>query len=177
MPVEYPVVDYNNVDFVQVIHEGQLSIMSMYKVDGFNKIIYANLVQSSLKSFDSIIWSLICLSFFVFAALFFIRKRTHSLKKQGYSPLFEAFSHMISEETTDFSDRSGRLISTLVTLGFFFILEFYFILMSTDLVVVNKPQVINNYRDVMDEKNATVFFYAFMYDLNEFVSAEKEVLL
>ena len=173
LPVEYPVVDYNKVDPVQVFHEGQLSILTLYKVDEVNKIIYADLLQSSLKSFDNVIWSLIFLSFFVFATLFFIRKRMHSLKKQGYSPLFETFSHMIGQETTDFSDRSGRLISMVMTFGFFFILAFYLNLMSTDLVVVIKPKVINNYKDVMDEKNATVFFYAFTYDLNEFVNAEK----
>ena len=173
LPVEYPVVDYDKVDPVQVIHEGQLSILTNYKVDEFNKIIYADLFQNSLKSFDNVIWSLICLSFFVFAALFCIRKITHSLKKRGYSPLFETFSHIIGQETTDFSDRSGRLISMLLTSGFFFILAFYLNLMSTDLVVVTKPKVINNYRDVMNIKNVTVSFYAFTYDLNEFVNAEK----
>ena len=173
VPVEYPVVDYNKVDPVQVIHEGQLSILTFYKVDEVNKIIYADLLQSSLKSFDNVIWSLIFLSFFVFAALFFTRKRMHSKKKRGYSSLFETFSHMIGQETTDFSDRSGRLISMLVTFGFFFILAFYLNLMSTDLVVVTKPKVNNNYRDVMNIENATVLFFAFTYDLNEFVNAEK----
>ena len=172
-PVEYPVVDYNKADPVQVFHEGKLSILTNYKVDEVNKIIYADLLQSSLKSFDTIIWSLICLSFFVVAVLFFIRKRTRSMKIRGYSPLFETFSHMIGQETTDFSDRSGRLISMVMTFGFFFILAFYLNLMSTDLVVVTKPKVVNTYKDVMNIKNATVSFYAFTYDLNEFVNAEK----
>ena len=173
LPVEYPVVDYKKVDPVQVIHEGQLSILTNYKVDEVNKIIYADFLQSSLKSFDDIIWSIICMSFFVFAALFFIRKRMHSKKKQGYSPLFETFSHMIGQETTNFSDRSGRLISMLVTFGFFIIVEYYLNLMSTDLVVVTKPKVINTYRDVMNGENITVSFFASTYDLNEFVNAEK----
>ena len=33
MPVEYPVLDYNRIDPIQVMYEGPLKIMSMYMVD------------------------------------------------------------------------------------------------------------------------------------------------
>ena len=173
LPVEYPVVDYNKVDPVQVLHEGQLSILTNYKVDEVNKIIYADLLQSSLKSFDRIIWSIIFLSILAFSVLLLMRKLVHSIKNQGYSPLFETFSHMIRQETTDFSDRSGRLISMIMTFGFFFLLAFYLNLMSTDLVVVTKPKVVNTYRDVMNIENVTVSFYSMTYDISEFENAEK----
>lgn len=65
IPVEYPVYNYTRVNPVQLMHEGPLDIISSYKVDKYS-LVYADLFQSSLKSFDKNIW---CLLFFVFAGL------------------------------------------------------------------------------------------------------------
>ena len=69
MPVEYPIKDYDKVDPVQVIYEGPLNIVSLYKVDDKESIEYADLLVNSLKSFDMTIWSVIILTFFVFTGL------------------------------------------------------------------------------------------------------------
>ena len=170
-PVEYPIKDYNKVNPVQVIYEGPLSILSVYKVDDKEPIEYADLLVNSLKSFDMAIWSVFIFTFFVFAGLLVpwkLLKRT-----KGYSCPFETFCHMIGQESTNFEDRSGRLISFTMTVGCFFILEFYSNLMSTDLVVVNKPHVMNNYRDIIDAEDMTVAFFALTYDAIEFEETEK----
>ena len=170
-PVEYPIKDYSKVDPVQVIYEGPLNILSLYKVDDKVSIEYADFLVNSLKSFDMTIWSVTILTFFVFACLLVLWK---SLKRtKSYSCLFETFCHMIGQESTNFEDRSGRLISFTMTVGFFFILEFYFNLMSTELVVVNKPHVMNNYRDIIDAEDMTVAFSSLTYDAIEFVEARK----
>ena len=171
MPVEYPIKDYNKVNPVQVIYEGPLSISSLYKVDDKESIEYADILINSLKSFDMLIWFAIILTFFVFASLLVL---CNSLKRiKGYSCLFETFCHMIGQESTNFEDRSGRLISFTITVAFFFILEFYLNLMSTELVVVNKPHVMSNYRDIIDAENMTLAFFSLTYDAIEFVEARK----
>ena len=93
-----------------------------------------------------------------------------AMKESSYNPLFETFVHMIGQDCTNFVDRSGNLISFIMTIGFFFILVFYLNLMSTELVVVNKPHVISNYRDVMNGDIA-VGFSSMAYDATEFEQA------
>ena len=151
-PVEYPIYDYSKVNPVQVIHEGPLSIVSTYKVEKEHSIVYADLLQSSLRSFDNLVWFVVLVCFSVFTGLLFLRKWVNNLKestvyisrlprlfkkylkpkksKTGYSTLFETFTHMMGQESTSFDDRSGNVISVLMTVGFFLILVFYLNLMS-----------------------------------------------
>ena len=175
MPIEFPIHDFTKVDPVQVVFEGPLSIMSTYKVEEKESIEYADFFGSSLKSFDFNIWSVVVLTFLVFSGLLFTRKRFTAASKEvtKYSPFYETYSQLVRQDYNNYSDRSGRLISILMTISFFLILLYYFNLMSTDLVVVTKPSVIKNYRDIMKQKNITPAFLAAMQDQNEFVHAEK----
>ena len=177
MPVEYPVLDFSKVDPVQVIYEGPLSIISSYNISSTDEgiIIYADFLESSLDSFDILIWSLVFLSFFVFVGLLSLRRYLDPSKRNSYSPMFETFRNMIGQDRTDFEDKSGRVISFLMKLGFFLLIAYYWNLMSTDLVVVVKPQVINNYRDIMN-KNLSVGFLAVMDDLKEFEKSKEKTI-
>ena len=170
-PVEYPISDFDKIDPVQVYYEGPLVMLSVYKVDGKESIVFADLLLSSLNSFDMFVWSVVVLSFFVFAALLFLRKFLQ--KTAEYSPVFETFTHLIGQDSTDYSDRSGRVISFIMTISFFLILVYYLNLMSTELVVVTKPKTINNYRDIINAKEMTVMFSAISYDTREFVEAQE----
>ena len=192
-PVEYPIYDYSKVNPVQVLYEKPLNIISNYRVEDKVSIVYADLLQSSLNSFDIIVWLLVIMTFFVFAVLLKFRKRLRkfkevseykpvlqgyrmakkpAMKESSYTPLFETFVHMIGQDCTDFVDRSGNLISFIMTISFFLILVFYLNLISAELVVVNKPRVISNYRDVMNGDMA-VAFVAMRYDATEFEKAQE----
>ena len=193
MPVEYTILDYDRVNPVQVLFEGPLSIMSTYKVADKFSIIYADLLRSSMKAFDVTVWLLILVSFFVFSGLLFIRKCVNNVKEamaykpvlticrkeqkakrySRYLPLFETFAHFIRQKSTEFDDRSGNFISIVMTIGFFFILVVYQNVMSTELVVITKPHVINTYKDIMDDESITVGFFAMNYDVKEFEAAEE----
>ena len=172
MPVDYPVQDYSKVDPIQVVHEGPLDILSTYKVNHGTRLDYADFLTSSVKSFDTNIWSLTVVSFFVFSVLLLIRHLIREEESHGYPVVFEVFSHMIGQESTDFTNRSGRVISAIMTIGFFFLCAFYFSLMSTDLFVITKPHPIGNYRDIMRE-NCTVGFLAALNDVSHFEKADK----
>ena len=189
MPVEYPIYDYSKVNPVQVLHEGKLDIISTYTVEEKLAIVYADLLQSSLKSFDIKLWLLVILTFFVFSGLLLLRqvcikmnkdtedkltlrRAINLMKETSYAPIFETFTHMIGQDCTEFADRPGNVISLTMTVGFFLILVFYLNSMSTDLVVVTKPHVINNYRDVMNVENGSIGFFVALHNANEFEKAQ-----
>ena len=178
VPVGYPIKDFDRVNPVQVFFETPLSILSTYKVEeksSFNRI---DLFKNSLKSFDFTVWSAVVSVLFIFVGLLVLRRLLNSLKgdvKQGNdledSPVFETFSHLIGQVSSNFLDRPGKVMSLIMTAGFF--LMFYLNLMSTDLVVETQPAVIQNYRDIMNNKdNYTVGFLAGMPDVKEFEDAE-----
>ena len=173
MPIEYPIQDYNKINPVQVLYEGPLDIISMYKVEDKYSIIFADLLLSSFKSFSIDVWIALLVTCLVFSTLLLLQELLRSDKRKAYSALFETFAHMMQQDSTDYEDRSGRLISVNMTIGFFFILAFYLNLMSTELVVLTKPHVINNYRDVIKKENMTVGFFATLSDSYEFETAKQ----
>ena len=173
--VEYPILDFSKVDPVQVLYEGPLTIISTYKVPEVNTTVYVDILENSLKSFDLSIWSVVILAFFVFSCLLVLRKRLDKRKEDSSSSLFETFSHMIGQESSHFEDRSGRVISMVITFFVFFvIIQYYLNLMSTDLIDVDIPPVLSDYRDIMKAKNLTVIFSTLTDDTNEFERAEKD---
>ena len=173
MPIEYPVLDYDKVDPIQVVDEGPLSIISTYNVSANYSTVYADILKSSFNSFDTNVWTIVVLAFFVFVGLLFVRKSLNPEKKNDLSPTFETFSHMLSQESSDFDDESGKAISFTMTISFYLIMLYYLGLMSTDLVVVAKPHVINNYTDIMNKKTMQIGFFAVMSHQSEFETAEE----
>lgn len=176
----FPVEDFDKVNSVQSFFEGPLNIISTYKVDKNYSVVYADIVTTSLKSFDVEVWSLVVLVFLTFVVLLILRHCLNSSKEDKKerhdledSPIFETFSHFIGQEPSNFLDKRGALISLTMTLGCFFIIEFYLNIMCTDLVVETKPSVIKNYRDILDKENYTVSFMAAFSDSKEFENANE----
>ena len=174
----YHVQDFDKVNPVQVMTEGPLKILSTYKVDEY-EIVYTDILSTSVCSFDATVWAAFVVAFLGFVVLLVLRKRANSCKRDkkqgndlGDSPIFETFSHMISQDSSDFTDNFGKVISLTMTIGFFFIVVYYLNMMSTDLVVERKPPVIQNYRDIIDKKDLTVSFYDGLPDVKEFEDAE-----
>ena len=69
---------------------------------------------------------------------------------------------------------SWRNFSIIMTLSFFLLTTVYFSLMSTDLVSVTKPTVINSYQDIMNRPNITPIFATALSDTQEFEDAYKD---
>ena len=95
--------------------------------------------------------------FSVFCFLLWIRKKVDPRRKyEPRSVVFETLCHLAGCETTDFNNKSGRLISFTMTIGFFFVFAYYLNLMSTEMVVQEKPETLNSYQDMMNRENMTV---------------------
>ena len=106
LPIGYPIKDFDRVNPVQVFFERPLSILSSHKVVDKYSIIYADILKTSLRSFDFIVWSAV-VSMFIFVGLLFLRQLFNSVKKdkkqENDSPFFETFS----EPTLESGQSSG----------------------------------------------------------------------
>ena len=107
--------------------------------------------------------------FSVFCFILWIRKKVDPrIKYEPRSVVYETLCHLTRCETTDFNDKSGRLISFTMTIGFFFIFAYYLNLMSTEMVVQEKPETLNSYQDMMNRENMTPHFIDGFTDINVF---------
>ena len=93
------------------------------------------------------------------------------LRKTTAETLWDTLLLFISQESTDYDQFLDRLLSIVMTLSFFFLTNIYFSLMSTDLVSVTKPTVINSYQDIMNRPNVTPIFAAVNSETQEFEDA------
>ena len=60
-------------------------------------------------------------------------------------PFFESFSCFIQQDSNDFSDATRRIITVIISILSFVIIKGYFCsLMATDMVIVDKPDVMNS---------------------------------
>ena len=165
----FPIQDYEVVLPYQVLVEWGLQILSSYTLRDLDHITYADFFTTSLNSFSQNLWLLIWIMFWVFCLFLWIRKKVNPQKKlEPRSVVYETLCHLTGCETTDFTDKSGQMISLTMTVGFFFLSCCYMNLMSTEMVVQEKPETLNSYQDMMNKQNMTPVFVDGLSDINVF---------
>ena len=199
LPIDYPIHDLTRLDPVQIYFEQPLKIVSVYHVDPKPSVVYSDILKSSLSSSFSInTWMMIFTAFIILSVLLWLRgilvsriKVVHkrmSVVRRGNrvkhkdsqleslsQAVYEAFCHLIQQETRDFDDFAGSLISVTMTVCFFFITAVFFNLMSTDLVVITKPKTIENYEDIINSDPPVIpAFNPQFGDTEEFEKADEE---
>ena len=198
-PMDYPIHAFNRLDPVQVWFEQQLKIVSVYHVDPKSNIIYADILKSSLSSsFSSNTWMMVFTAFIVLSVLLWLRgilvsrikamnkrmfawRRKKRVKHKDFPPeslsqaVYQTFCHLIRQETRNFDDFAGSLISITMTVCFFFITTVFLSLISTDLVVITKPPTIENYEDIINSDPPVIpAFNPQLGDTEEFEEADEE---
>ena len=174
---DFPTVDDGKVDPYQVLAELSLKIVSGYHSETKAKISFNDFILTSMKSFDRGTWFAVLAMVSAFFGLWMTKRvlfpdNNHvSLRRRIAEALWDTLLLFISQESTDYYKFMDRLLSVLMTLSFFFLTTIYFGLMSTDLVSVAKPAVINSYQDIMNRPNVTPVFAAMLTDTQEFEDA------
>ena len=175
--IDFPTIDYDKVDPFQILVEDSVKILSAYESKAEADVSFNDFILTSIKSFDSQTWFAVLAMVAAFFGLW-MTKRTlfpdnnHvSLRRRIAEALWDTLLLFISQESTDYDKFLDRLLSILMTLSFFLLTNIYFGLMSTDLVTVTKPSVINSYQDVMNQPNMTPVFATVMSDTQEFEDA------
>ena len=177
---QFPTVDYDKVDPYQVVLEYSLKIMSAYHSEVKAKVSFNDFILTSMKSFDSQTWFAVLVMVAAFFGLWMTKRtlfpdKNHvSLRRRIAQTLWDTLLLFISQESTDYDKFLDRILSILMTLSFFLLTTIYFGLMSTDLVTVAKPSVINSYEDIMNRPNMTPVFVTVFSDIQEFEDAYED---
>ena len=175
--VDFPTIDYEKVDPYQIVMEDSVKILSGYHSKAEADVSFNDFILTSMKSFDDQTWFAVLVIITAFFGLWMIKRSLFpddnhvSLRRKIAETLWDTLLLFISQESTDYDKFLDRFLSILMTLSFFFLTNIYFGLMSTDLVSVTKPTVINSYQDIMNRPNMTPVFAALMSDTQDFEDA------
>ena len=176
----FPTINYDKVDPYQIVMEYSLKIGSAYHSKAEPDVSFNDFILTSMKSFDRQTWFAVWTMVAAFFGLWMTKITVFpdnyhvSLRKRIAEALWDTFLLFISQESSDYYKFLDRLLSILMTLSFFFLTNIYFGLMSTDLVTVTKPTVINSYQDIMNRPNITPVFAKVLYDTQEFEDAYED---
>ena len=177
---DFPTIDYEKVDPYQILMEDSVKIMSAYESKTEPDVCFNDFILTSIESFDGQTWFTVLAMVTAFFGLWMIKRalfpdNNHvSLRRRIAETLWDTLLLFISQESRDYYNFTDKLLSILITLSFFFLTNIYFGLMSTDLVSVTTPVVINSYQDVMNRPNITPVFAGIFADTQEFEDAYEE---
>ena len=175
--VDFPIKhDYHKVNPVITLYDEPLVIIQAYNRSNQEQKL-ADLFKTSLASFSPSLW--MSIAFFVFVMGIMLSMRQLLLKKELKNddlrhPYFEAVCCFVQQDQKDYPD-SYRRILTLVTsvASFILIIGYFCSLMSTDMFIVEKPVVINNYDEILAKPGLITYFMKVMADHEHFRDADK----
>ena len=191
--VDFPVnEDYEKVNPIVRFMEEPLFILQAYNRTHRRQL--ADIVKQSFQAFSISLWmSIVC---FVLFMGIFLKIREKVLQHEGPSlrlrrdlwlgrrkpwkqntsyPFFESFSFFIQHDSNDFSDATRRIITLTISISSFVIITGYFCnLMATDMVVVDKPDVMNTYDDILSRPGVISLFGKLVSEYEHFRDADKD---
>ena len=88
---------------------------------------------------------------------------------------FGPFSFFIQHDSNDFSDTTRRIITLVISVSSFVMITGYFCnLMATDMVLVDKPNFMNTYDDILARPGVTALFIKQLSEYEHFRNADKD---
>jgi hypothetical protein len=191
--VDFPIdEDYEKVNPFVTIFEEPLVI-----VQGYNKTTYkpnfADLLKKSMSSFSITLWIAILIVLLGISLLFnlkiklirtllpsFSSRRSYhknGLRQRGVehrNPIFEIFSLFLQKHDRLHSDIYRRTLATAMSIASLVIISGYFCnLMSTEMVVVEKPAIIGSYEDIIAKTGLVSIFVKVLTDYEHFRDADE----
>ena len=183
--VDFPInEEYEKVNPVITFMEEPLVIIQAYNRTRHNEKL-ADIVKQSLDSFSISLWMSIVCFVLVMGIMFGIREKllendykmggNEDDEEDSYPPIFYAFVCFIQHDSMDFSDFTRRILTLVLSVASFIIITGYFCnLMATDMVVVDKPDVMSSYDDILERPEVTVLFLKQLSDYEHFRDADKD---
>lgn len=159
-------VTYDGQNFEDVyplphLREVKITIFSAYNMTPPDLKHYADIALSAV---DGISYGVMTLSLLLiiiaFGLLNFATCIRNKRKRQKFRLryAFECFAHFVHQDSIDFGDDKRRFISVLISTAAFFILLAVSCVLSTELVVIDKPELISCYDDIMKNPLMNVAF-------------------
>lgn len=149
------------IDVSHIISEQKLSIFSLY-----NKTTACNSMEiiNSFTNFSWEVYVILVLACWFMACM--IRRTSRRIRRQSYRTFDIALAHMSKELTFDIRKTFPRIISLNLSWLLFFIMTGFICLIKTDIVVVDKPSLIETYDDILN--NLGRLTPQFSYFIDEF---------
>lgn len=165
-PYYYPSFE-PSIDVSHIFLEQTLSILSVYNTTTATK--YTNL----MNSFGNLSWDVYLIV--IMATLIMswvIRRKSPSIRTQSIRTSDIAFSHLSNIVTFDIEDWFPRTISILLSFLLFFVINGYSNFIKTDIVVVEKPFLIETYDDIFNNLDKLTPQFAMQDNIHFFKNAK-----
>lgn len=181
--VDYPTRDFDQINPYIIIHEHPMTIFQ-----GYNKTSmtgYTDILVSSTPAFDPDLWLLSLFSVLIMMSIFQTKVKLQRLSQRlnrfisqtqlnDYT-VYEVLSLFIQQESFDYQDRLRKYLSILITMESFVLINYYCNHMSTDQVVVPKPDIVMSYADFADRPQLLPVFLSTMTDFHFFKLGKPEL--
>ena len=175
--VDYPIKhDYHQMNPAITVYDEPIVIIQTYNRSNQEQKL-ADIFKTSLESFSPSLWMLI--AFFVFIMGILLSVRRLFLKKEMKEddlrhPYFEAVSCFVQQDQKDYPDSYRRILTLVTSVASFILIIGYFCnLMSTEMVIVEKPVVINNYEEILAKPGLLTYFAKILADYEHFREADE----
>ena len=178
-PVDFPVKEeYEKVNPIVTLMEEPLVILQAYNKTRHNEQL-ADVVKQSFQSFTVSLWMAIFCFVLVMGTMFVIRREVLQNQMDGEEEdgpsFFYAFVCFVQQDSKDFFDITRNILTLILSVASFVFITGYFCnLMATDMVVVDKPDVMNTYKDILDRVGVTAVFFQQLADYEHFRDANKD---
>lgn len=134
---------------VEQFLEDKVVILSSYNLT--KEITRVDIARDSVATFESETWIAITVYFFMFVVVMeFLTRLSVRQRSSSFSSLWEVFCYFIEEEQIEVSGASRRVLVISLTVFSFYILGYFRNYMHTESVVIKRPRIINQYRDLVD---------------------------
>ena len=182
-PIDYPIDNFEYIVPYQVLFETPIQVLSPY-INKNDSAVAVDILQTSMLSFGIDVWTVTLLVFILGSVAFYVRRFlvfsskeiSRNNNKHIADSFFDTFAHLMLMDFEDFSDTFGKIISITLTFAGFMLIQYWQDSMSTDLFIVDKPETIDNYNDILKRQGLSVHFLGQLTDYLEFRDAPNGTL-
>ena len=181
-PIDYPIDNFESVIPSQALFEAPIAILSPYIIKN-ESAVEVDFLRASMFTFGIDVWTVTLLIFILGSLSFYVRKIflssekiSRNNKKDIFDSFYDSFAHLMLVDFEDFEDAFGKITSITLTFAGFMLILYWQNLMSTDLFIVEKPETIDDYKDILKREGLHVHFLAQLTDYLEFRDAPNGTL-
>ena len=153
-------------DIVKMVSRYEVSTKT-YASDAMS--IFANV-------FTPGVWLTVVASYFIFWLItkmfLYMENKMISGQRTRDDSLYEVLTHLFQVETVDYKLLGMQFISFFASVLSFVVIGYITCSMKTDIVIVQEPDMINSYNDLLNKRNIRLVFPTLSDTLSKFESAD-----
>ena len=169
--VDYPTRYYETVDPYRLLFEEPLAIVSSYD---YSYCTYeVDILGSAATTFTLDLWFLVLTTFAVATLVWFLGNRRQKAKNNS---LFQIFSLFMNQGSLIQSSLFSKIFATVLSFGFFLLINYYCDSLTTEMVVAKKPFMFDSLEKIMSKPETIPHFVSIFDTFRIFKYAEESTL-